>query len=88
MIATVTARVLDLRRPERVTLTMTTLARNSPVALAIAIAAFPDRPLIAVALVVGPLIELPVLALTANRFQRQPARSTTSTNGSTPGDGT
>ncbi len=43
----------------------TTLARNSPLSLAIAISAFPDRPLIALALVVGPLIELPVLALIA-----------------------
>lgn len=70
LIATVTARALRLRHPERVTLTMTTLARNSPVALAIATVAFPDRPLVAVALVVGPLIELPVLALVANRLQR------------------
>jgi arsenite transporter len=68
LIATATTRTLGLRYPERVTLTMTTLARNSPVALAIATAAFPDRPLVAVALVVGPLIELPVLALTANRL--------------------
>ena len=41
---------------------LTTLARNSPVALAIAVTAFPDEPLIALALVIGPLIELPVLA--------------------------
>lgn len=72
LIATATARALDLHHPERVTLTMTTLARNSPVALAIATTAFPDRPLVAVALVVGPLIELPVLAFTANRLRTQP----------------
>ena len=36
-----------------------------PIALAIAVAAFPDRPLIAVALVVGPLLELPILAALA-----------------------
>lgn len=77
LIATAAARALDLRHPERVTLTMAALARNSPVALAIATAAFPDRPLIAVALVVGPLIELPVLALTANRLQSQPAEPVT-----------
>jgi len=72
LIAEATARTLELRHAEHVTLTMTTLARNSPVALAIATAAFPDRPLVAVALVVGPLVELPVLALTANRLlQRQ-----------------
>ena len=68
LVSTTTTRALGLRFPERVTLTMTTLARNSPVALAIATAAFPDRPLVAVALVVGPLIELPVLALVANRL--------------------
>ena len=68
LIAAATTRALGLRYPERVTLAMTTLARNSPVALAIATAAFPDRPLVAVALVVGPLLELPVLALTANWF--------------------
>jgi len=68
LIATAASRALGLRYPERVTLAMTTLARNSPVALAIASAAFPDRPLVAVALVVGPLVELPVLALVANRL--------------------
>lgn len=56
-------RLLKLTADRRVTLIMTTTARNSPIALALAVAAFPDRPLIAVALVVGPLIELPVLAL-------------------------
>jgi len=42
---------------------MTIIARNSPVSLAIAVTAFPDQPLIALALVIGPLIELPVLAI-------------------------
>lgn len=42
-------------------LTMTTLARNSPLALAIAINSFPGHELISIALVIGPLIELPVL---------------------------
>lgn len=41
----------------------TTLARNSPIALGIALAAFPDQPLIALTLVIGPLIELPVLGV-------------------------
>lgn len=71
LIAAASARALHLRHPEHVTLTMTTLARNSPVTLAIATAAFPDRPLVAVALVVGPLIELPVLALAANALLRR-----------------
>lgn len=49
--------------PDRVSLSMTTLARNSPIALAIAMTAFPDQPLIALTLVIGPLLELPVLAI-------------------------
>lgn len=47
--------------PEYASLTMTTLARNSPLALAIAINSFPGHELISIALVIGPLIELPVL---------------------------
>ena len=46
---------------EYASLTMTTLARNSPLALAIAINSFPGHELIAIGLVIGPLIELPVL---------------------------
>lgn len=48
---------------DRVSLSLTTIARNSPIALAIAITAFPDQPLIALTLVIGPLLELPVLAV-------------------------
>lgn len=70
--ATAVAKVLKLPADQRVTLTMVTTARNSPIALAIAVAAFPDRPLIAVALVVGPLLELPILSLLA-QVVRAPA---------------
>jgi ACR3 family arsenite transporter len=45
------------------------LARNSPVALAIAVMAFPNRPLIPLALVIGPLIELPTLAIFVQFFK-------------------
>ncbi|WP_436374787.1 arsenic resistance protein [Cytobacillus sp. BC1816] len=48
---------------DRASLSLTTLARNSPIALAIAMTAFPDQPLIALTLVVGPLLELPILAV-------------------------
>jgi ACR3 family arsenite efflux pump ArsB len=51
---------------DSVSLNLTTLARNSPVALTVAIGAFPDQPLIALALIIGPLIELPVLAILAH----------------------
>ncbi|AEF39253.1 arsenic resistance protein [Hoyosella subflava] len=69
-----TGRMLRLHADQRVTLTMTTVARNSPIALALAVAAFPDRPLIAVALVIGPLVELPVLAV-LSQLVRVPAAS-------------
>lgn len=48
---------------DRVSLSLTTLARNSPIALAIAMTAFPDQPLIALTLVIGPLLELPILII-------------------------
>lgn len=52
-------------RTDTVSLTFTSMARNSPLSLAIAVAAFPDQPLISLALVIGPLIELPVLSVAA-----------------------
>jgi ACR3 family arsenite efflux pump ArsB len=55
--------LMRFRYPERASLSLTTLARNSPIALAIALSAFPDQPLIALALIIGPLLELPVLAI-------------------------
>ncbi|WP_022872147.1 arsenic resistance protein [Nesterenkonia alba] len=73
LVATGVSALLRLPSAQRVTLTMVTTARNSPIALAVAVAAFPDRPLIAVALVVGPLIELPLLAVLAQVVRnRQP----------------
>lgn len=65
VISVALSRLLHLPASQKVTLTMVATARNSPIALAIAVAAFPDRPLIAVALVVGPLLELPILAVLA-----------------------
>jgi arsenite transporter len=49
-------------KSDRVSLSLTTLARNSPIALAIAMTAFPEQPLISLTLVIGPLLELPILA--------------------------
>ncbi|MDO4867981.1 MAG: arsenic resistance protein [Clostridia bacterium] len=61
---------LDFSKEDIVPLNFTTLARNSPLSLAIAVAAFPDRPLISLALVIGPLIELPALAVIAGIINR------------------
>ena len=61
------AEKINFTYQEYASLTMTTLARNSPLALAIAINSFPGHELIAIALVIGPLIELPVLYI-VSRF--------------------
>ena len=57
------AAIIKLNYEDSVPLSLTTLARNSPIALAIAASAFPDKPLISLALIIGPLIELPILFL-------------------------
>ncbi len=57
------ARYLGFSYEEFACLSCTTLARNSPLSLAIAASAFPHRPLISLVLVIGPLIELPVMVL-------------------------
>ena len=59
--------MINFTYSEYASLTMTTLARNSPLALAIAINSFPGHELISIALVIGPLIELPVLYI-VSRF--------------------
>lgn len=64
-VAQTTGRALRFSYEDTVSLTLTTVARNSPVALAIAVTAFPGQPLVALALVIGPLIELPILAVVA-----------------------
>lgn len=56
-------RLLQFPAADRISFSMTTLARNSPIALAIAASAFPDQPLIALTLIIGSLFELPVLAV-------------------------
>jgi arsenite transporter len=71
LLAQLLARWLDLPHPQRVTLTMTVMARNSPLALAVAATAFSDRPLVALTLVAAPVVELPVLALAAHALRRR-----------------
>jgi ACR3 family arsenite efflux pump ArsB len=65
LLAFFTGKALRLSFEDAIPFIFTTSARNSPVALAIAAVTFPERPLISLALVMGPLIELPVLALDA-----------------------
>ncbi|WP_331233896.1 arsenic resistance protein [Natronorarus salvus] len=56
-------RALSFSYGELVCFDNTILSRNSPTALAIAVVAFPHEPLIPLALVIGPLLELPLLSL-------------------------
>lgn len=65
VLAQLVSRILTFNYEDKVSLTMTTMARNSPISLAIAVAAFPEQPLIALSLIIVPLIELPVLVIAA-----------------------
>lgn len=62
--------LLKFNYKDSASLSLTTLARNSPIALAIALTAFPKDPLISLALVIGPLLELPILALVSQVLLR------------------
>lgn len=63
------ARILEFNYRDTVSLVMTTMARNSPLALAIAVVVFDDMPIITLALIIGPLIEIPILAVTSKVMQ-------------------
>lgn len=63
-------RYLRFSYKDTASLNLTTLARNSPIVLAIALTAFPEEPLIALTLVIGPLIELPVLGVISHTLLR------------------
>ena len=56
-------KILKLPYNNIIPLIFTTSARNSPVSLAIATITFPLQPVISLVLVMGPLIELPILAI-------------------------
>ena len=65
-ISQIVGRIMKFNKRDIIALNFTTLARNSPLALAIAAAAFPDMPMVSLALVIGPLIELPILSIISN----------------------
>ncbi|WP_187774233.1 arsenic resistance protein [Lolliginicoccus suaedae] len=74
-IATAAAFRLRLPRQDRVTLTMTTAARNAPMMLALSIVAFPDEPVLHATIVLAMLIEFPHLALLAHVLRERPRRT-------------
>lgn len=69
-VAQLTGKLMRFSKKDTVALNMTTLARNSPLSLAIAVVTFPEQPLISLALVIGPLIELPVLSVISTILKR------------------
>ena len=66
----IVGRLMNFPKKDTVALNMTTLARNSPLSLAIAVVTFPAQPLVSLALVIGPLIELPVLSVISGILKR------------------
>jgi len=58
-------RIFKLSYQDNVTLAFTTTARNSEAVIGVAIAAFPGHPLVYFAIILGPIVELPVLLLIA-----------------------
>jgi len=61
VMAQVFSKISNFNYKECALLTCTTAARNSPLSLAIAFGIFPGQPLIHVAIIIGVLIELPLL---------------------------
>lgn len=56
-------RVTNLGYEDTVTLAFTTTARNSEAVIGVAVAAFPGHPLVYFAIILGPIVELPILLL-------------------------
>ena len=69
IVSNIAAKIFNFNYRDTVSLVMTTMARNSPLALAIAVVVFDDLPIITLALIIGPLIEIPVLAVTSRVMQ-------------------
>ena len=69
-VAQIVGKLMRFPKKDTVALNMTTLARNSPLSLAIAVVTFPEQPLVSLALVIGPLIELPVLSIVSGILLR------------------
>lgn len=69
IIGNMTAKIFKFNYRDTVSHVMITMARNSPLALAIAVVVFDDMPIITLALIIGPLIEIPILAVTSRIMQ-------------------
>jgi ACR3 family arsenite efflux pump ArsB len=62
-LAQLAGRVFRYSYEDTASLTLTTIAKNSPMTLGVALMAFPDEPLIHLIMIIEPLIELPAMML-------------------------
>ena len=65
LIAVLAGRVFGLSYEDNATLAFTTTARNSEAVIGVAVSAFPGHPLVYLAIILGPIVELPMLLLIA-----------------------
>ncbi len=63
MIALLSGKLFKLGYADTVTMSFTTTARNSEAIIGVAVAAFPGHPLVYLAIIIGPIVELPMLLL-------------------------
>lgn len=65
MLALLVGKIFRLGYVDTVTMAFTTTARNSEAIIGVAVAAFPGHPLVYFAIILGPVVELPMLLLIA-----------------------
>ena len=70
ILAVLIGKLFNLGYADTVTLSFTTTARNSEAVIGIAVAAFPGHPLVYMAIILGPIIELPILLVIAKILPR------------------
>jgi len=63
ILAIIVGKYFKLGYEDTVTLSFTTTARNSEAIIGVAVAAFPGHPLVYFAIILGPVIELPILLI-------------------------
>jgi ACR3 family arsenite efflux pump ArsB len=61
ILAIINGKLFNLGYEDTVTMAFTTTARNSEAVIGVAVAAFPGHPMVYLAIILGPLVELPML---------------------------
>jgi len=64
-LAIIIGKFFKLGYEDTVTMAFTTTARNSEAVIGVAVAAFPGHPLVYLAIILGPVVELPMLIIIA-----------------------